>query len=32
MTELSSELKKEGLDIDSDILSVDEMVMKLCRL
>lgn len=32
MTELSSELKKEGLDIDSDILSVDEMVMKLCQL
>ncbi|RDY25930.1 energy-coupling factor transporter ATPase [Romboutsia weinsteinii] len=32
MTELSSELKKEGLDIDSDILSVDEMVIKLCQL
>ena len=32
MTELSKELNKEGLDIDSDILTVDEMVMKLCQL
>ena len=32
MTELSRELNKEGLDIDSDILTVDEMVMKLCQL
>ena len=32
MTELSKELRKEGLDIDSDILTVDEMVMKLCQL
>lgn len=32
MTELSKELKEEGLDINDDILTVDEMVMKLCRL
>ncbi|MGL5692482.1 MAG: energy-coupling factor transporter ATPase [Peptostreptococcaceae bacterium] len=32
MTELSTELNKAGLDIDSDILTVDEMVMKLCQL
>ncbi|SCI48720.1 MULTISPECIES: energy-coupling factor transporter ATPase [unclassified Romboutsia] len=32
MTELSMELSKEGLNIDSDILTVDEMVMKLCQL
>jgi energy-coupling factor transport system ATP-binding protein len=32
MTELSKELKEEGLDIDGDILTVDEMVMKLCQL
>ncbi|MBC5998074.1 energy-coupling factor transporter ATPase [Romboutsia ilealis] len=32
MTELSKELNKEGLNIDSDILTVDEMVMKLCQL
>lgn len=32
MTELSSLLKKDGLDISSDILTVDEMVMKLCQL
>ena len=32
MTELSNLLKKEGIDIDSDILTVDEMVMKLCQL
>lgn len=32
MTELSSLLKQEGLDVDSDILTVDEMVMKLCQL
>lgn len=32
MTELSMELSKEGLSIDSDILTVDEMVMKLCQL
>ncbi len=32
MTELSMELSKEGLDIDSDILTVDEMVMELCQL
>ena len=32
MTELSKELKEEGLDINDDILTVDEMVKKLCRL
>lgn len=32
MTELSSELKKEGLNIESNILTVDEMVMELCQL
>ena len=32
MTELSKELNKEGLNIDSDILTVDEMVVKLCQL
>ena len=32
MTELSSLLKEDGLDINSDILTVDEMVMKLCQL
>ncbi|MRZ81939.1 energy-coupling factor transporter ATPase [Paeniclostridium sordellii] len=32
MTELSKELKEEGLDINDYILTVDEMVMKLCRL
>lgn len=32
MTELSKELKEEGIDIDGDILTVDEMVVKLCQL
>ncbi|CEN23512.1 ABC transporter cobalt-specific ATP-binding protein [[Clostridium] sordellii] len=32
MTELSKDLKEEGLDINDDILTVDEMVMKLCQL
>ena len=32
MTELSKELKEEGLDINDDILTVDEMVMRLCQL
>lgn len=32
MTELSKELKEEGMDIEGDILTVDEMVMKLCQL
>lgn len=32
MTELSSLLKEEGLEISNDILTVDEMVMELCRL
>ncbi len=31
MTELSSMLYKEGIDIKKDILTVDEMVMELCR-
>lgn len=31
MTELTYELRKEGIDIRSDILTVDEMVMNLCR-
>ena len=32
MTELSKELKEEGMDIEDDILTVDEMVMRLCQL
>ena len=32
MTELASLLREEGLDLDDDILTVDEMVDKLCRL
>lgn len=32
MTELSKDLKDEGIDIEGDILTVDEMVMKLCQL
>ena len=32
MTELSKELIESGLKIDSDILTVDEMVDKLCQL
>ena len=32
MTELSKELKEEGMDIEGDILTVDEMVMTLCQL
>ncbi|GAA0697560.1 energy-coupling factor transporter ATPase [Paraclostridium ghonii] len=32
MTELSKALKEEGIDIDGDILTVDEMVVKLCQL
>ncbi|HSQ34006.1 MAG TPA: energy-coupling factor transporter ATPase [Peptostreptococcaceae bacterium] len=32
MTELAKELKSEGIDIDDSILTVDEMVMKLCQL
>ncbi|MCT4508688.1 MAG: energy-coupling factor transporter ATPase [Tepidibacter sp.] len=31
MTELTYELRKEGIDIRPDILTVDEMVMNLCR-
>ena len=32
MTELATSLRKEGLDIEDDILAVDEMVVKLCQL
>ena len=32
MTELAGLLKEEGLDLDDDILTVDEMVDKLCQL
>ena len=32
MTELAGLLRKEGLDLDDDILTVDEMVDKLCQL
>ena len=32
MTELSKELIESGLKIDSDILTVDEMVDKLCQI
>lgn len=32
MTELSYELRKNGVDIKADILTIDEMVDELCRL
>ena len=32
MTELAFELKKEGISINKDILSIDEMVRELCQL
>ena len=32
MTELAGLLREEGLDLDDDILTVDEMVDKLCQL
>ncbi len=32
MTELSYELKKNGIDISEDILTIDEMVNALCQL
>ena len=32
MTELAGLLREEELDIDDDILTVDEMVDKLCQL
>lgn len=32
VTELAYELKKEGININSDILTIDEMVNELCRL
>ncbi|MDP4147310.1 MAG: energy-coupling factor transporter ATPase [Bacillota bacterium] len=32
MTELSFELQKEGIDINSEILTIDEMVNALCQL
>ena len=32
VTELSYELRKEGIDLDSKIINVDEMVDALCQL
>lgn len=32
MTDLANELIKEGIDLPQDILTVDEMVMRLCQL
>lgn len=32
MTELASELRKEGIDIPADVLTVEEMVNHLCQL
>lgn len=32
MTEIAYELRKDGIDIKSDILTIDEMVNELCRL
>lgn len=32
MTELAYELKKSGVNISEDILTIDEMVIELCRL
>ena len=32
MTELATSLKEEGIDIKDDVLTVDEMVVKLCQL
>jgi len=32
ITELAYELSREGISIDSDVLTVDEMVDKLCQL
>ena len=32
VTELAYELRKEGLDIPADILTIDEMVEAICRL
>lgn len=32
MTDLANELIKEGIDLPKDILTVDEMVMRLCQL
>lgn len=32
MTDLTNELIKEGINLPQDILTVDEMVMKLCQL
>lgn len=32
MTDLANELIKEGIDLPNDILTVDEMVMRLCQL
>jgi len=32
MTELAYELNKSGVNIKSDILTIDEMVRELCQL
>ena len=32
MTELATSLREEGIEINDDILTVDEMVVKLCQL
>ena len=32
MTMLAAELREAGLDVADDVLSVDEMVVELCRL
>jgi len=32
VTELSHRLNREGLNLPTDILTVDEMVVELCRL
>lgn len=32
MTELASEIRKEGIDIPADVLTVEEMVSHLCQL
>ena len=32
MTELALELKRAGLDVKTDVLTVDEMAEEICRL
>ncbi|EYE87726.1 hypothetical protein Q428_11905 [Fervidicella metallireducens AeB] len=32
VTELAYELRKSGIDIDNDILTIEEMVDELCQL